>query len=393
MRARIKGTIGSPLIMVGLMIGAVMMAGLSIPVSQFFSDTSDRAVNDLNRMVETRAQADLYFYNYVPTAAAYSTYQTAHDLGDQGGGTDIDWNSYMFNEMTSGGPAVPPIAPIGPGSCSGQLSEIECNLEQDTSDYLDVNYLQGGGLSSTYCSRPDYAVDIFFLDDRSTTGYLSAFQPIESTCNFYEGQVHYEAEDSFLFLTYDMQDNRFLTAANSTNRTLFRLYHKWQNVGTYTASNQVCGSPTNSEYQTVLQDATDDAEDDITSYLGDVQSAFPKVDGFTHPEFKITGPSDNLGYGVSTDKFKDARQPEAKTWETSNGNCCFYGACEVTDQYGNCITNYCERDYHTAHAEVKPNKTNVKLVIRDMNYKIPTENGWKRMNFVVNPYTHVFTSD
>ncbi len=383
-----KGAVGSTLIMMGLLILMVILASMSISLGDVLSEEADTSIGELNRIVQAKSNAQLYFYNYVPSSASYSAYEEARGLAREGGGEDIYWNTQTFNDMTSGGP--PP--QFGPAACSGLIEGIECQWEENTTDYLDRKYMEPG--SSFSCERPRISPGVYFRDSNGTTmGDIVINKPLETTCSAPpQGETYYRAEDNVLFLEFNVSDARHMQAAKTANETLFKLYQSFQAVDKYTDSKQVCGSPTNSDYQTVLENAKDDAEQDLAARLDIVNaSMFPlRYENLTLLKFGFKDTPDSLGYGVTTKMFEDQNQPTADTSSSQTNTCCNPGC--IPQPNGPCIPT-CYDYYHDVSATVKPEVVNIYLQIRDMKYKMPTENGWKRLNFIVDPYHHDFTKD
>lgn len=381
-----KGEPSPLLIGLGLLIGVVILGTMAYPIQNFFAGELDTSIEDLDRVADSKAYGQLYFYNYVPTAGVYSTYQNSYELARQGGSPSLDWNSDMYSSSSSN-------IPYGyyPGtSCStiqDTISRIGCRLGENVTD--DMQSLVTAS-DSGRCERPDYNLDVWFNQgSHSIEGNIFAIDPIQVTCSFSDGEAMYRANNSFLSLDFDVTGNRYLHMAEEANRTLNTLYREWDEINYYTAkSNAVC-SVGNTEYSNAESDALSSANTDVTNGFQSAISGGPNLNQMIFEEAFIKGPSDTLDYGATSNNFTVGQTNTELT--DVNNNCC--GHSNDPDGDNDYNDGPCNDWEDKAKVNITVEESNVKLVVKDQFSKVPVNSGKRYMEFIVNPYTHDFTSD
>ncbi|MFB6192994.1 MAG: hypothetical protein ABEK00_01985, partial [Candidatus Nanohaloarchaea archaeon] len=199
------GDVSPLMIALGLLIMALVFGSLSFPIQKFFSTKMDTTINDLDRIADAKSYGQLYFYNYVPTAAMYSTYQNSYELAKKGGSSNLEWDSSIFS-----GPNIP-YQYLPGSSCTTMdtLNRIQCRLGKNVTEDLQKNYVSGS--SEGRCERPEYSFDVYFNQkDYSLEGSIYAFSPIQNTCTFPDGEVMYRANNSFINLNFKVSGNRYM---------------------------------------------------------------------------------------------------------------------------------------------------------------------------------------
>lgn len=372
-RKLLKGEASPLMPFLGLLIMTLMFGTMSVPIQEFFSSEMDESIGDLDRVVTAKSSAQLYFYNYVPTAATYSAYQTSYDLAKEGGGENIDWSSDLYTE-DEGYPGYV----YNPGqTCSTMelLNRIECKLGDNVTENLQENRISGS--SEGRCERPDYDLDVYFSQENySLQGGAYAFSPIETRCDFpSDGSVRYQANNSFLSLDFDVSGNRYITLAEEADRALNGLYEEWSSdvEDHYVATETQCNVE---DYETAEEEAVDDAESDITQAFESAPSGSP-IEDIVFQAREITGPSTTFSEDTSTDIFKGSDSQDSSV----------VGSCNCDEDGDNCDPVY------EAEVNVTVQRSDVKLVLIDEFSKIPVDLGKRTMEFRVDSYEHFYQED
>lgn len=363
----------SPLMpMVGVMVMALIFGTMALPIQDFFSSETNEAVGDLDRLTTAKTSAQLYFYNYVPTAATYSAHNNSYNLAKQGGGESIDWSSDIYTESEA-----PPTYQYNPGSgCSGLelVNKIECQLGENVTQDLRDKWISGS--DEGRCTRPDYDLDVYFDQaSHSLEGGAYAFSPIETRCDFIEGNVRYQANNSFLSLEFDVAGNRYIRMAEEANKAFEGLYDKWSTEvqDHYVSTETQCDVK---DYETAEEEAVGSAESDITSAFNGV-SFVPEPEDMIVDKKGITGPSTTFSEGTSTDLFKGSDSQSSSV----------VGDCNCDEDGDNCDPVY------EAEVNIRVQRSDVELVLKDEFSKIPVDSGKRYMEFRVDSYEHFYQED
>lgn len=371
-RSMMKGEASPLLLALGLMIMALIFGAMAFPIQNFFSSEMDESLGDLDRVTAAKTSAQLYFYNYVPTAATYSAYQTSYELAKQGGGKEIDWSSELYTEVEDY-----PGYLYNPGqTCSTMelLNRIECRLGENVTENLQENRISGS--SEGRCTRPDYNLDVYFdQKNYSLQGSVFALSPIETECDFPDGNVRYQANNSFLSLDFEVSGNRYITLAEEANKALKGLYSEWgSNVDDYyVATETQCNVK---DYESAEEEAVNDAESDITQAFENAPSS-SEIEDIVFQTRKITGPSTTFSEGTSTGLFKGS----------GSQNSLVVGSCDCNEDGTNCDPVY------EAEVNITVQRSDVKLVLIDEFSKIPVDLGKRTMEFRVDSYEHFYQQD
>ncbi len=367
-----KGEVSPLMPMLGVMIMTLIFGTMSLPIQDFFSSETDEAVGDLDRATTAKTSAQLYFYNYVPTAATYSAHNNSYNLAREGGGKDVEWSSEVYTESEA-----PPIYRYNPGGgCSGLelLNRIECQIGENVTQDLRDKWISGS--EEGRCTRPSYDLDVYFdQSSHSLEGNAFAFSPIETRCDFREGQVRYQANNSFLSLDFDVAGNRYITMAEEANRTLNGLYDEWSSdvSDNYVATETECD---NIDYESAEEQAVSTAESDINQAFGDAPSSSSIADIVVQNRV-LTGPSTTFSEGTSTDVFKGS---DSQSYED-------VGDCDCDEDGDNCDPVY------EAEVNITVQRSDVELVLIDKFSKIPVDSGKRYMEFIVDEYQHFYQQD
>ena len=368
----LKGEVSPLMPMIGVMVMTLIFGTMALPIQDFFSSETDEAVGDLDRMTTAKTSAQLYFYNYVPTAATYAAHNNSYNLAKQGGGEDVDWSSEVYTES-----GAPPIYQYNPGGgCSGLelLNRIECQLGENVTQDLRNKWISGS--EEGRCTRPDYELDVYFDQaSHSLEGSAYAFSPIETRCDFIEGRVRYQANNSFLSLDFDVSGNRYITLAEEADRALNGLYDEWSSdvEDHYVATETQCNVK---DYETAEEEAVSDAESDITQAF-DAAPSSSSIKDIVFQTRKITGPSTTFSEDTSTDIFKGSDSQDSSV----------VGSCNCDEDGDNCDPRY------EAEVNITVQRSDVKLVLIDEFSKIPVDSGKRTMEFRVDEYQHFYQED
>lgn len=385
---------GGTIALFAVMILSVTLAGVSIPIGDILSQEASLTVNDLGRAAQTKSIAQVYYYNYIPTAGEHSINQKAYELGKVGGGEEVQWRTSEFNSM-GGFYYLPGYDP----SCDGKrfLQEISCRLERNATKYFREKYLSKGGAFE--CNRPknDFYLDVQQkewiqgqISNIGTNGSAFDFSygALNVTCTFPgEGSVKYLSGSDFLYQTFRVRGNRYVNLTHEANRTLYSVYQAWQPVDYYTDTSDKTCSVGTSDYEQAEQRAVNNGENDITSkfdsaygspsdpYFNYVYDRVDRDQTFTYP------------YGTTSTIFNGTEETSVVT--TSDKSC----NCHTHTRDDGSTYNECHAYKKRAKVNITAVASEVELKIRDERLKVVTEEGWKYLEFKVDPYMHFFTRD
>lgn len=370
---KMKAEASPILLMVGVLVLALVFGAMAIPINELFSSEMDESIGDLDRVATTKSSAQLYFYNYVPTAATYAAYQESFELGRRGGSKDIDWSSDLYTESENQYPGYV----YNPGqTCSSDdvVNEITCRLGDNVTEELRERYISGS--EDGRCQRPDYNLDVYFSqEDYSLEGSAFALSPIETRCNFPDGNVRYQANNSFLSLDFDVSGNRYIKLAEEADRITEGLYNEWSSgvddnyVGTETQCN-------NKDFESAEEEAVNDAESDIDQAFDDAPDS-SDISDIVVQAFEVTGPSTTFSEGTSTDAFKGSDSQSSEV----------VGDCNCDEDGDNCDPVY------EAEVNVTVDRSDMELVLIDEFSKIPVDLGKRTLEFRVDEYQHFYQED
>ena len=365
-----KGSLEGVLPMIGILLMAIVLSMQSIPLAEVMNDAVSDSTSDIETVVNTRAYADFYFYNFVPLAAEYAWNEVSYELGKNGGGQT--WTKSW-------------------------LVDYETNmqtLEENANDYA------GGNLSATVtgsegvCDIPnsDYEISVFLLktpedfkdlDDEEAKLYVShdtssgnpfSFnpEPIETTCNF-GGESYYQDDSLFYSTETNATDNRYIQLADRSLVYFLKLKSELSDVSEQNGySSWSCSKPSASDKATATRNALNPIETNIEEAMKKAaEEVEPLPDGMVNESSIISTDTFTYGNTVNTDKLEASVQG---TTQTDANEC---GPSREQPEY-------------RAKATMTPDRIEVDWEIKDEKYQVIVEDTYENLEFKVDPYLHKF---
>lgn len=415
-----KGAAGMLVMFAMLLVLASILGIQTLPISQTFGEKTADSVEDLSRVVQTKSATFNYFYNYVPTAGTYSVHQTTFDLANKGGGESINWetdtefdNLYVrdLSSCTSSGGGSNLFSGFLGALLSG--SSFECLLNADYTGQVPSNSFDGFKqyYKNNYVENPT-VLNCDFADVGSATFDITSAAPpitgipvtveadqaLEATCQFVDGSVKYSSRgDSFQTFSTS-EDNRYYILAEDTANVLKLLREDWA-----TNVDEETGSARDGCYTYLPEPPWKEAEENAVSKMeSTISSRLSNVieDYRTKENGRLKGseaikegfeierrnldvdPSGQFNYGTTSEIFQGANVEYDEETGCEGCECC-------DDDEEDCTKEY----YAKAWVTVEAHESALDWVLKDEQYKIPTENGWRNLEFTVTKYNHSFEED
>jgi len=375
-----KGTQTGVMIMTAVMVLAFIMGVQTLPLNQALANEISDNYKDLPRISQAKTFGENIHFNEGLPAAEHSVNQKSYDLGQVKGGFKWSYN-------------IPPD------------SKITKKLENRSENYFNKNYKSKGTLSSCKIPTINHTLDIELKDnfvEFNVTSYgESKSEAPEVICDFPETNISYSGEEpsydsnfreSKFSTIHEAISNRYGPLSRTTRRYAEKIKNEYSSdsnspkveakTGT---SSTVCDENGGVEDQphkiNAMQSALKNVEGSITGSKNEAWNRFKRnmpewmdknkdnYDKSSTFKWSSSGPS------VSTNIFTGSISTKVKN---SCTNCCG-------------TSNNYDREY--AWAKVTPIWTELDLVFeedttKDSHYKILTKNGWKHLEFRVEPWTH-----
>ncbi len=335
----------------------ILIVGSTFTVSAFsiteaYGNQIEETYNGLNRLVQTRSSSELYFYNYLPMGATYSIHQTSYELASSGGGDDVEWR---YDNL-------------GTSTTPGVASEIYLKMSPGAETSFNEDYLVAAGGSGCNIELTEYRIlpEARFRKDVEATLYNE--NPLEAVCSFEEGETKYSGGEESFHATVEASDNRFYVLVDETASFFKDLRDEWKKVSdSYSGSGSSCGSPSSAESQ-----AESSARSSVSSAI---DSGFSSITG------SYSAPEGMEATVELRSKSIDVSDADANP----SGDC----NCVDIDDDGEeeCSTLY------SATTTASPQEAEVFFSLKDTEYRIPVEEGWKHLDFTVDTYLHNFQRD
>lgn len=412
--------------MMGLFVMAAMMGFQSIPIGQAVSQEITQSFTDLSRVAETKSYGDLYYFNFVPNGAEHSVNNMSHNLGQNGGNVTWDEGEFDYEEGDN-----------IESDVRSKTSEIMLTMQNSAQEYFNEHY--GGVSQSGVCGIPpiNYTIENFpdssdILQDvkdhedkinilvgsqveidYSGYGWLPQMDaaPMEVECGYDQGSTKYigdtqdsgEDEDSnpaaslpfggaggldfqSLGFTNKLQSdaNRYHVLANKTAYIYKRVFNNWVGVTETTNTEEAVCDPTASDWEEVERESVSDVGSEVNDGFDSVANSEVDVEGvsgeFDLRPFLMELQYDNYTrnyYGETS--YSKEKVGECKPHPHDCGEGCSY-------------THYHANEYDIS-VTMTPNVSVATSNITDDRYQINTEEGWKHLEFNVNPYVHSYLRD
>ncbi|MFB6158791.1 MAG: hypothetical protein ABEJ95_03970 [Candidatus Nanohalobium sp.] len=360
-----KGNVASILPALAVFISASALSLQSMGVTEAMASEVGESVGDLSLTVHTRVTADNFFYNWMPYGGAYSVHNTTYNLSKVGGGADIHWRTK--NGYT-------------PQDAYGDALE---NLRLKSKNYFNKKYvearkgLQCDSETGLIQLLPSYSEPLTQWNDLEF--WILTTSPLNAECGD-RRETKYQAQEEYFRSYGNASDNRYISLANRTSKFFTDLSNSFSsNVqDKYSNTEKACGYAPTDEAEA---GALNQVNPDVREAFNTVNSNYPLDNKFKKIESQIVNSVFTLTYGHTTDLFKPSRE-SMDTWTTEN--CC--DCCGESDR---CSPSY----WHYARKDIWPGITKVNYTLKDPKYQIPTEEGWRHLEFQVEPYTHYFQKD
>jgi|GEM_PF-3480238 len=379
-----KGSMEGVLPMLALFILSIAMATQSLPIAEALGQIVGESTDDIERVVDTRAYGDFYFYNYIPLAAEYSLNDASQALGQTGGGSE--WNnnwlvSYEDNILW----------------LNENINDASSNRISETID----------GSESRNCEIPDseYSINIFPLtppsdyseveaeDTPLSVGHDIDFgdpldfeipdpEPIEVRCQSSSGETFYIDDGLFYSTETNATNNRYPQLMAETLKAFLSIEEELDELSgeEYDATATSCSSRSSAE-ESAERSVRDELEDDVESRISSGMSSRPERDFIE----LLVEPSEN--YYVSDAGWDQLNsglvERSGSTTSETAGTCgCCGDDCDEDDPP--CRTRY------RGEATAEPNSVKMDWAIQDSEQKVIIGDQYENLEFRVEPYTHEF---
>lgn len=367
-----KGSLEGVLPMIGVLLMAIVLSMQSIPLAEVMNDAVSDSTSDIETVVNTRAYADFYYYNFVPLAAEYAWNEASYDLGQDGGGetwTKTWLDDYESNMRTLRDNADSETGEILSNTVTG--SEGACEIPENDyavsvfNDKLDESELRG-------LTDEEAALSISYDTSGGGFFYIPDPEPIETTCNF-GGESYYKDEASFYRTETNASDNRYIQLADRTLVYFLKLKSELSDVSQENGySSWSCSPPSASDKATATRNALSPIETDIEDAMQKASDEIkPLPDGLVNESTIISSDTFNYGNSVNTDKVEASVSGTTQT----NANEC--GPSREQPEY-------------RAKATMTPDKIEVNYEIKDEKYLVIVRDSYENLEFKVEPYEHEF---
>jgi hypothetical protein len=388
-----------------LLLISAIMAMNSLPITEIFSTELSNTLTDVSRVSETKSYADMYFYNYVPMGAYHSLNQKSYELGQEGGGEEIEWHYDAFSADKSH---------------TSQLYRIVADLEEGTTQYFNNRY--GQTSRSQTCQIPDiqYTADVYpdkfdlfeaMQDNRNSIpveiGSEIDYQvpeggfgfpvpeaaPLEVECDFTAGSTRYVDTGGIGFATTEqVRANRYIIMANQTIRAYKDIQREWRTVGSVTNTEENVCSPDDDDWSYLESETVNDVDSNVTSsfYSGvgeGVDIPWIPGDSLIEGNFSLGDYTLDLDYGEYSTNYDGS----AYYSQEEVGNCNCHG--DHDHDGDDADETHCLDDEYDIEVKIEPTNSTATIEMVDKANRVVTEEGWKRLSFRVDSYFQEFQND
>lgn len=352
-----KGSMEGVLPMLALFIMSMALATQSIPIGEALGQVVSESTSDVERIVNTRAYTDFYFYNYLPQSGEYTLNDEAYNLSKDGGG--LEWNSSSVDDN------------MYANLYLKWINESDEDLNSRISGSEGVCNVPSVGYSLTPYSDYDTVNKRFFIGsnaaDEEGTG-----SPLQADCSFPGGDSFYSDSEDFYSTEYNATNNRYLGLARESVDFFVAIRQQFDNIESSSNTKKACGStPSTSE---VEPGAVSSLEQNVVNTFQTVKSTFPKNEEFTITQAELRRTS-TFTYGTDSDILEGY-----STTSTSDGDCC--SDCGDDDE----SPEYWQYRTVTSY----PSITEINWTLKDSGQKVLVGREYKNLAFSVEPYTHYF---
>ena len=372
-----KGTINGVLPTLGLVIMAALMAFQTLPISQAFAEEMSESYNDLSRITQAKSQGNFMYHNNGLLASEHAVNQKSYELGQIKGGFAWSYNTPTEQKLVE-------------------------KLENESQKYLNNNYTTYQTIQDCTIPTINHTLNIQlqnkFIKFNQTSYAQNPNKPPEIICNYPETKVNYTGEkpkygsnfeENRFSTTQTAEANRYGPLIDKVKQYTNQIKNEYpksssgkveQKTGT---SSTVCteGSGiTDSHKKTAMRSAVSSVEGVITGSKTEAWNTVSPIPNWMEKTVDKYNKSKTFRWGggspiVSTDIFSGSISTSIKD---SCTNCC------------GTSNNY---DEVYAEAKVTPSWTKYYLVLeedesKNSHNKILTENGWKHLEFRIEPWTH-----
>lgn len=357
------------------MLGLFLMANVFIVDvavgSLSFGQELEESVSDLGKVADAKSTANNYLYNVLPMGAAYSVHQESYRLGGEGG--EITWSK---SDLSSSPENTEHRTDVG-GLESLEVPRSDLHpdyldmlteLKQESKEHFNDNYV------GRYTDKCEPEAEEFSIKLRPyrmgvPRGKAENDEELELTCDYQSGSLGYTGKSDSIEIPFRARKNRYMMLAEGGLDIALSIKEKLNSISdtSFSSTKKSCGG----SYQTAAakEEATGSMNSTVQSKYSTAVSDFPEVSNFA---MNSTNEIEVTGFSVSTSKSTEL---------------C---SCEDEDDDGDvekpeeCDTRYIVTS--TATLE----EAQAVIVLKDDEYKIPTEEGWEELYFWVEPYTHGF---
>lgn len=374
-----KGSMEGILPMLGLLIMAMAMATQSLPLADALAEIVGDSTKSIERIVDTRAYSDYYFFNHVALAGKYSVNEASYELGLDGGG-EGGWS----NNFLQSNPA-DILYTYWASESTEKLNDRVTGSEGGSCELPNLEY----DLSpESEPSGRDTDMKIK-VSDTETKG-------LQANCLTSSGSTEY-IEDNDLIAHQSATNNRYMHLVDDTISFLQLASDKLADLSNeeYEGDSSVCsvnledGVDVEDEAERLAEiEARDELETAVEGKITSALSEFeerPFVDILEEKGDDMIGLPDENYYAAGNWEHISGRVKRAGETESQREGdcgCC----CDSSDEDCDC-TGECG-DRYNGEATGEPSKVNFVWYIEDEYQKVMVEENYENLQFKVDPFTY-----
>jgi hypothetical protein len=376
-----------------LMILSLALAAGMINMADVISTETTRTVSDVSHVIKAKTENQVFHNNYIPRAAEYSLHQKSYELGNEEG--NLSWTE--SSDFTG---------------CSGsiwcqiygtdRMDEVENTLRNRSENYFQQYDKNIAG----FCNNevPGYELNTYDRYQEKLGGLVKTtdYSPATVNCDIDAINVEHQFSSSYWFFL-EAHDNRFYQLFDETNEYFADNKATFQNISTkYHGNNKVCGDPTTAEKKSLESGVVNTANSHINGNYSLALSMWKDRSKYASvpdrryrlniTERQLSTISQTFQHDTYSVDFYGSSYYNEETID-----CCTYEKCDhdddpdTPDQRDSSCD--CQTHKYNMTSNIYPEHSNVTWNLTDTKYMVPTEQGWKNLSFIVEPYKHDYTQD
>jgi len=362
-----KGSMEGVLPMLGLVILSMAMATQSLPLADALAEIVGDSTESIERIVDTRAYSDYYFFNNVGLVAEYSSNEASYSLGLEEGGHD-SWNNNWLDSSSE-----EQIHSIWKKHSTEILNSEVTGSEGSDCELPDLKY---NIISNAEADGNDHDIEINVSEDESDS--------LQTTCLSGSGPTKYVQDDDII--NYEtVRNNRYMHLVEDTLDFLRVAESELGDLSgeEYEGDSTVCsldveGDTADEAEERAESEARDNLDEAVEAQLSEAMSRFeekPFVELLEDPvdNFHAPGNWEHVSGNVTRDGETDSER-------IGDCGCCCSG--EDCDCDGPCGNRY------EGEASGEPERVHFDWKIEDKDQEVLVDESNENLVFKIEPFTY-----